>query len=77
MKNAQKIIRKDPDLMSVMEININDSDIANAHASAKKEEEKKSKEMAKTLPNPKLDQSKPALTKTNSSKKATYGNLFG
>ena len=77
MKNAQKIIRRDPDLMSVMEININDSDIANAHASAKREEEKKNKDLSKTLPNPKLDSSKPALTKTNSSKKATYGNLFG
>ena len=66
MKNAQKIIRRDPDLMSVMEININDSDIANAHATAKREEEKKSKESAK-----------PALTKTNSTKKANYGNLFG
>ena len=77
MRNAQKIIRRDPDLMSVMEININDSDIANAHASAKREEEKKNKDLSKTLPNPKLDSSKPALTKTNSSKKATYGNLFG
>ena len=27
MKNAQKIIRRDPDLMTVMQININDSDI--------------------------------------------------
>ena len=29
MKNAQKIIRRDPDLMNVMQININDGDINN------------------------------------------------
>lgn len=29
MRNAQKIIRRDPDLMQVMAININDSDISN------------------------------------------------
>ena len=29
MKNAQKIIRRDPDLMNVMQININDGDIIN------------------------------------------------
>ena len=31
MRNAQKIVRRDPDLMTVMEINIEDSDIANSH----------------------------------------------
>ena len=39
MKNAQKIIRRDPDLMSVMQININDSDITSHQE--KKEEPKK------------------------------------
>lgn len=35
MREAQKIIRRDPDLMQVMAININDSDIAN-HGNDKK-----------------------------------------
>jgi len=39
MKNAQKIIRRDPDLMTVMEININDSDIT-----AQKPQQNKGKE---------------------------------
>ena len=38
MKNAQKIIRRDPDLMSVMQININDGDIT---GTGNKKEEKK------------------------------------
>ena len=38
MKNAQKIIRRDPDLMSVMKININDGDIT---GTGNKKEEKK------------------------------------
>ena len=41
MKNAQKIIRRDPDLMTVMQININDSDITSHAADNKKKEEKK------------------------------------
>ena len=42
MKNAQKIIRRDPDLMTSMQININDSDIATA-----KEEKKDGKKDVK------------------------------
>ena len=41
MRNAQKIIRRDPDLMTVMQININDSDITNTGEIPKKVEEKK------------------------------------
>ena len=69
MKNAQKIIRRDPDLMTVMEININDSDItAQKPQEAKKEESKK--------PAAKAEPQKPALSKPADKKKG-YGNLFG
>jgi len=66
MKNAQKIIRRDPDLMSVMQININDGDItstASASTANKKEEKKEA---------PKTSSAKP-----EGEKKKTYGNLFG
>ena len=78
MRNAQKIIRRDPDLMTVMQININDSDItAPPENKAKKEAAKH--DFSKTLPNPQIpaqESQKPALTK-NPSKKSNYGNLFG
>ena len=44
MREAQKVIRRDPDLMSVMQININDSDIA-GHG---KDDKAKEKEKAST-----------------------------
>ena len=84
MKNAQKIIRRDPDLMTVMQINIEDSDITNTTAATnkKKEEPKKptekkeeKKEDKKTQDKPKPAQ-QPAL-KPKDDKKQTYGNLFG
>ena len=84
MKNAQKIIRRDPDLMTVMQINIEDSDITNTTAATnkKKEEPKKptekkeeKKEDKKTQDKPKPAQL-PAL-KPKDDKKKTYGNLFG
>ena len=77
MKNAQKIIRRDPDLMTVMKININDSDITNHDTKNKKDE--KYKEETKSIPkaNVKPEPPKPALTKNNSTKKTGYGNLFG
>ena len=72
MRNAQKIIRRDPDLMSVMEININDEDIT---SHAKKEEPKK--EAAKPVP-AKAEPPKPALVgNQDRKKKGGYGNLFG
>ena len=72
MRNAQKIIRRDPDLMTVMQININDSDIANTQDKKGKKEEPKKVEAK--------PEQKPALTKNNSQtggKKPAYGNLFG
>ena len=72
MRNAQKIIRRDPDLMSVMEININDEDIT---SHAKKEEPKK--EAPKPAP-AKAEPPKPALVgNQDKKKKGGYGNLFG
>ena len=69
MKNAQKIIRRDPDLMTVMEININDSDITSHKPQEQKKEEPKK-------PAAKAEPPKPALTKPAEKKKG-YGNLFG
>ena len=61
MRNAQKIIRRDPDLMTVMQININDEDIT---THAKKEDAKKEPSKA----------TKVDPTKTS---KKNFGNLFG
>ena len=63
MRNAQKIIRRDPDLMTVMHININDSDINNTKD---KKEDKKKEE--------KKEPEKPTGGK---GKKSNLGNLFG
>ena len=78
MRNAQKILRRDPDLMSVMQININDSDITNTKESKSKPEPKK--DFSKTeKPVVKAEPPKPALSKNPSvgGKKGGYGNLFG
>ena len=59
MRNAQKILRRDPDLMIVMQINIRDNDIApqqKNNKDAKKAAEKKEVKPAvpeKTKENPK------------------------
>ena len=71
MRNAQKILRRDPDLMTVMQINISDSDITNTHENrkadeAKKANEKKEKEKSKGF-------NKPAPAE----KKKGFSNLFG
>ena len=71
MRNAQKIIRRDPDLMTVMQININDEDIT---THAKKEEPKK--EAPKPAP-VKAEPPKPVLAGNKEKKKGGYGNLFG
>ena len=47
MRNAQKIIRRDPDLMTVMQININDSDITSNKETKAKEEKKDDKAKGK------------------------------
>ena len=70
MKNAQKIIRRDPDLMSVMQININDDDITAQKPNKGKKEEPKIAPPKAQEP-PKGQQNKPQ------DKKKTYGNLFG
>ena len=51
MKNAKKIIRRDPDLMSVMQININDNDINSQinYESKKNLEKKETKQNKKAL----------------------------
>ena len=80
MKNAQKIIRRDPDLMSSMQININDSDIV-AAKEAKKEESKKEVKSEPAFKAPmKTEAPKaaaPAKNPVMNNKKGGYGNLFG
>ena len=83
MKNAQKIIRRDPDLMTVMQININDGDISAQPEN--KENKPKKEEPKKFAPKPEIkppqEPPKPALApkndKDDKNKKKTYGNLFG
>ena len=84
MKNAQKILRRDPDLMTVMQINISDSDITNTTASKKKEkEEPKKPEKKETKPPaekpkaPAQNPLKPSPAPSDDKKKKGYGNLFG
>ena len=83
MRNAQKIIRRDPDLMTVMEINITDSDITNTQGSKKHEEEKKleKKESKVSIKEKEKEKEKPkAPVKPGpggDNKKKGFGNLFG
>ena len=87
MKNAQKIIRRDPDLMTVMKININDSDIA-----PPKEENNIQQQNSFKQEIPKINNNNPSnnfksnnsssnnMNKPNNTgdvKKKNYGNLFG
>ena len=80
MKNAQKIIRRDPDLMTVMQININDSDITAPQPNKNQKEEPK-KEIKKAPPKPDVfktaGEMKPVTQVKKDDKKKTYGNLFG
>ena len=79
MRNAQKILRRDPDLMTVMQINISDSDITNTTASKKKEEQPKKVEKKESKPvveKPKVPPPKPGPAADDKKKKG-YGNLFG
>ena len=79
MKNAQKIIRRDPDLMTVMQININDSDITAPQPNKNQKEEPK-KEIKKVPPKPEVFKTSGELkpsTQVKDNKKKTYGNLFG
>ena len=93
MRNAQKIIRRDPDLMTVMQININDSDITNTGEIPKKVEEKKGiekkgtekkekekKEQEKKDEKGKEEKQKnpkPKPGENDPSKKKGFSNLFG
>ena len=78
MRNAQKILRRDPDLMTVMQINISDNDITNTQASKKKEEPKKTeKKDSKPAEKPKAPPAKPSPAPEENKKKKGYGNLFG
>ena len=77
MKNAQKIIRRDPDLMTVMQININDSDIIaqqSQHDKAKIDEHKKNLNKSEIKPTLKVEKS---ISQKNPQNKGGYGNLFG
>ena len=73
MKNAQKIIRRDPDLMTVMQININDTDITNTNTEQK--EKTDNKKDIKIESKAKSEPIKPALQ--NKGKGSSYTNLFG
>ena len=88
MRNAQKIIRRDPDLMTVMQININDSDItntANTTETKKKEEPPKKttttaekKDVKPPVPEkPKVEPKPKEQPAEKDKKKKGYGNLFG
>ena len=78
MRNAQKILRRDPDLMTVMQINISDNDITSTQASKKKEEPKKiEKKDSKPAEKPKVPPAKPSPAPEGDKKKKGYGNLFG
>ena len=79
MRNAQKILRRDPDLMTVMQINISDNDITNTQASKKKEEPKKieKKDSKPVAEKPKAPPVKPSPAPEENKKKKGYGNLFG
>ena len=88
MRNAQKIIRRDPDLMTVMQININDSDItntANTTETKKKEEPQKKttttaekKDVKPQAPEkPKVEPKPKEQPAEKDKKKKGYGNLFG
>ena len=65
MKEAQKIIRRDPDLMQVMQIDINDSDIANTQATKKEE--------PKPMPARTMTQQQPHMAPPHQ----MGGNIFG
>jgi len=88
MRNAQKIIRRDPDLMTVMQININDSDITNtANTTETKKKEEPPKKITTTAEKKEVKPPAPEKIKVDpklkeqpddkNKKKKGYGNLFG
>jgi hypothetical protein len=84
MKNAQKIIRRDPDLMTVMKIDINDSDIAppKPEKNIQQQNSFKQQQPASVPQNAFNNQNKPNQpvqqnAQPNNQNKKKYGNLFG
>ena len=79
MRNAQKIIRRDPDLMTVMQININDNDITSQQPKDKGKKEEPKKEVKKPAAKPEVFKAieKQAPQTKPPEKKKNYGNLFG
>ena len=79
MRNAQKVIRRDPDLMTVMQININDSDITDTKPASdnKKKEDKKAFEKKDSKPQEKKNAGPALKPPAGGDKKKTFGNLFG
>ena len=83
MRNAQKVIKRDPDLMTVMQIDINDSDI---HPGVKNEQPIKENNIqtqnSLKSNNPPINNinninNTNNINKNVSTKKGGYGNLFG
>ena len=78
MRNAQKVIRRDPDLMTVMQIDINDSDI---HPGSKNEKPVKENPSISNQNSLKSNISSNNIngktTQPNVANKKGYANLFG
>ena len=76
MRNAQKVIRRDPDLMTVMQIDINDSDI---HPGSKNEKQVKENPSISNQNSLKSNISSNNINEKApvSGNKANYNNLFG
>ena len=83
MRNAQKVIKRDPDLMTVMQIDINDSDI---HPGGKDEKINSNINVKNNDINQNVNQKNPGINnvgnlnqnpKINNVGKKSYGNLFG
>ena len=83
MRNAQKVIKRDPDLMTVMQIDINDSDI---HPGGKDEKINFNNNVKNNDINQNVNQKNTGINnvgnlnqnpKINNVGKKSYGNLFG
>ena len=83
MRNAQKVIKRDPDLMTVMQIDINDSDI---HPGGKDEKINSNINVKNNDINQNVNQKNTGINnvgnlnqnpKINNVGKKSYGNLFG
>ena len=78
LDKREKKLRRDPDLMTVMQININDSDITNTPENRKADEAKKANEKKANKEKEKKEEKPKAPNKTgNADKKKGFSNLFG